>query len=107
MCCLKYEQEVYEEKLKKLPKVGSVVKTEDGEGTISSVEVLKEEVKVQFKKDDVNTYKNYKAKEVKVIKSSNQDVLSDSEKLEDLKELEALEKLEKEERKHVSNSEEE
>ena len=47
------------------------------------------------------------AKEVKVIKSSNQDVLSDSEKLEDLKELEALEKLEKEERKHVSNSEEE
>ena len=107
MCCLKYEQEVYEEKLKKLPKVGSIVKTEDGEGTISSVEVLKEEVKVQFRKDDVNTYKNYKAKDVKVIKSSNQDILSDSERLEDLKELEALEKLEKEERKHVSNSEEE
>lgn len=27
MCCLKYEQEVYEEKLKCLPKIGAIVKT--------------------------------------------------------------------------------
>ena len=26
MCCLKYEQEAYEEKLNKLPKVGAIVK---------------------------------------------------------------------------------
>ena len=38
MCCLKYEQEVYEEKLKRLPKVGAIVKTEDGEGTVEEVE---------------------------------------------------------------------
>ena len=61
MCCLKYEQEVYEEKIKRLPKVGSIVKTEDGEGTVASVEVLKEVLRVQFKNDDVTTYKNYKA----------------------------------------------
>ena len=30
MCCLKYEQEVYEEKLKKLPNIGAIVKTPDG-----------------------------------------------------------------------------
>ena len=34
MCCLKYEQEVYEEKLKRLPKVGAIVKTEDGDGEV-------------------------------------------------------------------------
>ena len=48
MCCLKYEQEVYEDKIKKLPKVGSIVKTEDGEGTVVTQEVLKEAIKVQF-----------------------------------------------------------
>ena len=32
MCCLKYEEDVYEEKLKRLPKIGAIVKTEDGEG---------------------------------------------------------------------------
>ena len=34
MCCLKYEQEVYEEKLSRLPKVGAIVKTADGEGEV-------------------------------------------------------------------------
>lgn len=29
MCCLKYEQDVYEEKLKKIPGIGSIVETED------------------------------------------------------------------------------
>ena len=42
MCCLKYEQEVYEEKLKRLPKVGAIVKTEDGEGEVCGVETQKE-----------------------------------------------------------------
>ena len=48
MCCLKYEQEVYEDKIKKLPKVGSIVKTEDGEGTVVTQEVLKEAIKVRY-----------------------------------------------------------
>ncbi len=34
MCCLRYEQEVYEEKLSRLPKIGAIVKTEDGEGEV-------------------------------------------------------------------------
>ena len=48
MCCLKYEQEVYEEKLKKLPKVGAIVETEDGEGIVDSIETLREIVKVKL-----------------------------------------------------------
>lgn len=100
MCCLKYEQGVYEEKIKKLPKVGSIVKTEDGEGTIVSEEVLKERVKVQFKKDDVTTYKSYDAKDVKVIKAPTSKVEEEnSEEIENIKELRKLEALEKQDKK--------
>ena len=106
MCCLKYEQEAYEDKLKKLPKVGSIVKTEDGEGTISALEVLKENVKVQFKKDDVTTYKTYNVKDIKVLKNAtgSQDSY-DQEELENLKELKRLEKLAKQEKKNEENQE--
>lgn len=106
MCCLKYEQGVYEEKIKKLPKVGSIVKTEDGEGTISALEVLKENVKVQFKKDDVTTYKTYNVKDIKVLKNAtgSQDSY-DQEELENLKELRRLEKLAKQEKKNEENQE--
>ncbi len=100
MCCLKYEQGVYEEKIKKLPKVGSIVKTEDGEGTIVSEEVLKERVKVQFKKDDVTTYKSYDAKDIKVIKAPTSKVEEEnSEEIENIKELKKLEALEKQDKK--------
>ena len=101
MCCLKYEQEVYEDKIKKLPKVGSIVKTEDGEGTVVTQEVLKEAIKVQFRKDDITTYKTYPAKDVKVIKNASVndkdsiDNTVDSEEMANLKELQKLEELEK------------
>ena len=52
MCCLKYEQDVYSEKLSRLPKVGAIVKTEAGEGTVEGVEVLKEVLKVKIKDGD-------------------------------------------------------
>ena len=42
MCCLKYEQEVYEDKLSRLPKIGAIVRTDDGEGEVCGVETLKE-----------------------------------------------------------------
>ena len=101
MCCLKYEQEVYEDKIKKLPKVGSIVKTEDGEGTVVTQEVLQEAIKVQFRKDDITTYKTYPAKDVKVIKNASgndKDSIEntvDSEEMANLKELQKLEELEK------------
>ena len=95
MCCLKYEDNVYTEKLKRLPHVGAIVKTEDGEGEIDSIETLKEVVKVKFKNEEGYSYKKYNAKDIKVIK----DVITeqiDEEELEPKQELEELEKLEKE-----------
>ena len=70
MCCLKYEQEVYEEKLSRLPKVGAIVKVaEEGEGIVDSVETLKEQVRVKFKDKEGFYYKKVKAQNLKIIKN--------------------------------------
>ena len=89
MCCLKYENEVYEDKLKRLPNVGAIVKTEDGEGEVDGVETLKERVKVKFKTEDGDgyTYKRYDAKDIKVIKDIAKERI-DEEELKNKKELE-------------------
>ena len=95
MCCLKYEQEVYEEKINRLPKIGAIVKTEDGEGTVEGVETLKEKLRVKLKDDNGEYYfKKYDAKDVKIIKNVESNTIDPEEK-EHLKELEELEKLEK------------
>ena len=104
MCCLKYENEVYEDKLKRLPNVGAIVKTEDGEGEVDGVETLKERVKVKLKTEDGDgyTYKRYDAKDIKVIKDVAKERI-DEEELKNKKELEELEKLEKEDEKKSEN----
>jgi cell fate regulator YaaT (PSP1 superfamily) len=103
MCCLKYEECVYAEKLKRLPKVGAIVKTEDGTGEVVSVETLKEKIRVKFKDNDDTFFKKYEAKDVIVIKDVQEDDTIRAEDVEneaDLKELQELEKLEKTESKH-------
>ena len=94
MCCLKYENEVYEDKLKRLPHVGAIVKTEDGEGEVDSIEILKEKVKVKIKDGDTFLFKKYDVKDIKIIKDV-EDNKPNEEELEHQKELEELEKLEK------------
>ena len=94
MCCLKYEQEVYEEKLKRLPRPGSIVKTPDGEGTVENVETLKEIVKVKLTDGEDYFFKKYNAIEIKIIKNNEKESI-DIEEKNNLKELEELEKLEK------------
>ena len=96
MCCLKYEQEVYEEKLKRLPKVGAIVKTEDGEGEVCGVETLKEIVKVKLHDGEDTFFKKYNSKDIKIIKNAEkEDDSIETDNPEDLKELQELEKLEK------------
>ncbi len=99
MCCLKYENEVYEEKLKHLPNVGAIVKTEDGEGEVDNIEILKEKLRVKLKNEDgIYTYKKYDAKDVKIIKDIAREQV-DEEEIQNKKELEELEKLEQEDKK--------
>lgn len=96
MCCLQYEQNVYEEKLKKLPKLGAIVKTADGKGEVCGLETLKEIIKVKFKDGDETFFKKYKPNEIKIIKNIEKEQENiDKTDLEELKKLEALDKKEK------------
>lgn len=100
MCCLKYENEVYEEKLKKLPNIGAIVKTEDGEGEVDNIETLKEVVRVKLKDGDNYTYKKYNVSDIRIIKDNKSVVLEDTEEKEHKKELEELERLEEQDNKN-------
>ena len=83
MCCLAYEQCGYEEKIKRVPKVGSIVSTPMGDGTVVSSNILKEEIKVKLndKNDDVDL-ETFKASDVKVIKAVyEKNVAEDTEEL--------------------------
>ena len=93
MCCLKYEQEVYEDKLKKMPNIGAIVKTPDGQGEVEGIETLKEAVKVKIKDGEIYKFKRYEVKDIKVIKDVQKEH-TDSEEKEYQKELKELEKLE-------------
>lgn len=105
MCCLKYEQEVYSEKISRLPKVGAIVKTPAGEGSVEAVEILKEIVKVKIKDGEDFCYKKFDAKDINVIKDSKHNIIDEEEK-ENLKELQELENLEKLDEKNKNQDDE-
>lgn len=63
MCCLRYEQEAYEELIKKVPKQGAFVETKDGYGTAMQVNLLRQTVKVKLDGDDDSLH-SYKPNEL-------------------------------------------
>lgn len=52
MCCLKYEQEAYEDAHARLPKQGDIVMTPQGKGTVVSIDLLREKITVRLEADD-------------------------------------------------------
>jgi len=48
MCCLKYEQEAYEDLIRTSPKLESFVDTPEGRGTVVEVDLLRQRVKVRM-----------------------------------------------------------
>ena len=63
MCCLRYEHEVYEEELKRTPKLDSEVVTPDGIGTVCEINPLAGLVKVRL--FEAQTVKQYSRDDVK------------------------------------------
>ncbi|MBR2823026.1 MAG: hypothetical protein IKE24_05015 [Clostridia bacterium] len=59
MCCLKYEQEQYEETRKRMPRVGREVQTPDGVGVVSDLNIVKETVSVRMTNGDSTEIKEY------------------------------------------------
>ena len=99
MCCLKYEQEVYEEKAKHLPHVGAIVNTPDGKGEVDNVETLREVVRVKIKDGDIIRQKRYNIDEIKIIKDVNSEEETNEEEAEYEQELNELETLEEQDKK--------
>lgn len=48
MCCFKYEQEAYEDAHRRLPRQGDIVMTEQGQGVVIGVHLLKETLTVRL-----------------------------------------------------------
>jgi len=48
MCCLKYEQEAYEDAHARLPKLGDIVMTPQGKGTVVGIDILRERLSVRL-----------------------------------------------------------
>ena len=51
MCCLKYEQEAYEDLLRTSPKMDSFVDTPEGRGTVVETDLLRQRVKVRMEEN--------------------------------------------------------
>lgn len=68
MCCLQYEQEAYEAALKEVPRVGTVVSTNEGTGVVTETNVLKGSMKVRIETAEGTTFGQYTTNEVTVLK---------------------------------------
>lgn len=86
MCCLKYEQDAYEDLLKHTPKVGAYVGTTDGNGTVEDLNLLTGWLKVRLEATPDVVPKLYHKDNVKLIR--------DAEIKLEKKEIEALKGLE-------------
>lgn len=68
MCCLKYEQAAYEDLLRTTPKVGALVNTPDGRGTVVEVSLLTGYLKVRLEKNPDAALAVFDKKEVKLLR---------------------------------------
>ena len=68
MCCLKYEQNAYEDAVRRCPKQDSFVATPDGLGNVSSVDILREQVLVRLDGQNESP-KRYRTCEIHVLRN--------------------------------------
>lgn len=64
MCCLKYEQDAYEDLIKKTPKVGTFADTPMGRGTVTDVNLLRGRVKVRLENNADTSIKTFSLAEI-------------------------------------------
>ncbi len=78
MCCLKYEQDTYEEIRKRLPKIGSTVKTPMGTGEVIYNNTIRETVKVRIPMEGEDIFDHFPISECVLIKGGYEDNTDDS-----------------------------
>lgn len=70
MCCLKYEQEAYEDLTKSMPKVGALVEIPGGiKGTVEKIALLRRIVTVRIDGNNSSDLKDFSADEIKILRN--------------------------------------
>lgn len=87
MCCLKYEQDAYDELLSITPKVGAYVKTPDGRGTVIEVNILTGALRIRLDDKPDAAPRTFNKKDVVLLKDAqirlNRDEIAALSSLED------------------------
>lgn len=98
MCCLKNEEETYEDLNRRLPNIGDYVTTDDGlKGEVQSVNVLRQLVRVVVEEGDAKEIKEYPVDRLQFKRKRGR-----KEKLElTREEMQELERLEEEEQQEL------
>ena len=68
MCCLKYEQDAYEDLIRTSPKIESFVDTPEGRGTVVEIDLLRQRVKVRME-DAPETISVFANTDIAVLRS--------------------------------------
>ena len=68
MCCLKYEQDAYEDLLRSTPKVGAIVQTAEGRGRVTEVNLLTGELKVHLDRAEEGAVTSFHKTQVKTLR---------------------------------------
>ena len=106
MCCLKNEEETYEELNRRLPGIGDFVTTEDGlKGEVQSVNVLRQLVKVVVENGDEKEIKEYPVEQLQFKRRHGKKEKMDLSK-EEMRELEKLEEEEQQENREAEELQE-
>lgn len=79
MCCLNYEQSTYEDIRKRLPKVESIVKIGDVKGEVVGNNIVKESVKVKYRRGDEEVIEEFKIDDIELIEGSYEDSVDESD----------------------------
>ena len=87
MCCLKYEQNCYDEYYKIAPSVGAIVSTPQGKGVVQSVTVLKGVAKVKLDNELEAQLTEFNFSDLKILKNNKAQDNSET----NMKELKKLE----------------
>ncbi len=68
MCCLKYEQDAYEDLIRTSPKMDSFVDTPEGRGTVVEVNLMRQQVKVRME-ENPETVSQFSNTDIAVLRS--------------------------------------
>lgn len=109
MCCLKYEQDTYEQTLKRVPRVGKDIVTPDGTGVIVEINAIRERVKVRIRVSDDDTFevREYSMDDVRRPGPDDQPAAREAPKPQDRRPVQKKSQIQAEEEAELAALEEE